>query len=390
VAAGVLRWLGDTVYGFIVGMMLLGSVFGTFQWVIEHSRRHRPRTPQWLGYLYFWLWLGWAGISAQQLVPQLFNLSSVLDLYGGRDFAWLVPALIWLGCAIALPAALLFAGRWTLARVQRMQEEREKAQPWTTFKPIGYRLNWERILSVPAVAIYDGKREEPVTTTVGKILNEILPGRFNVPGEPKGEKAPIPETEQGFGSVKFKTPDGRLLEVESFGVRDTESARFAIQLVERVLQLLRLVEGTPYTDPWLFFYKRRLWHFRTSSGEDYEFFVLAGDAIVLDDFRLARHDGEYFDHNVLKSLDEKEDWQKEDEEQYWSSDAPTSEDTGLRWWYRRFYTETMAGRREVFWNEPLFHYVPPERERDARLRRIEWAVLGIAGLLVAHYFFKWF
>jgi len=41
-------------------------------------------------------------------------------------------------------------------------------------------------------------------------------------------------------------------------------------------------------------------------------------------------------------------------------------------------------------NELLYNYVRPERreaERDARLRRVEFGVLAIAGFLVAHYVF---
>jgi hypothetical protein len=60
------------------------------------------------------------------------------------------------------------------------------------------------------------------------------------------------------------------------------------------------------------------------------------------------------------------------------------------WWYRRFYTETTAGRLAAHWSRHLFHYTPPEREHNERLQRIEWTVYGIAALLVAHYVFKWF
>ena len=364
-------------------------MFGTFQWVLEHSRKHRPRTPQWLGYLYFWLWVAWAGISAQQLVPQLFNLSSVLDLYRGRDFAWLVPALIWLGGAIALPAVLLFAGRWILARVRRKLRERDRTLPWEKFDPIGYSLNWERIFSIPAVAIYDDGN--PATTTVGKIVSEILPGRFNMPDEPKGTKAPVPESEKYMGSVTVKTPDGRTVRVESIR-GDVKSARFAAELVDGILRLFRITEEVSYCV--LYFYEHDSGSDEATWWEHYKFFVVHADKIVLEAFELSSLCGDFFDHTVLVPMHNTWPWRIEPAVGADDEDELTpGQNTGLRWWYRRFYTETRTGQVKVFWNERLYNYVPPERreaERDARLRRVEWIVLGIGGCLVAHYVFKWF
>jgi hypothetical protein len=72
-AAGILRWLFDALVWLMIVIMLPGVVFGTFQWVVEHSRKERPRMPSWLGPLYFWSWVAWAVLLAQLLVPQVFN-----------------------------------------------------------------------------------------------------------------------------------------------------------------------------------------------------------------------------------------------------------------------------------------------------------------------------
>lgn len=399
-AAG-LRSLLDWVYGFMAVIMLLGSVFGTFQWVVEHSRKHSPRAPEWVGTLYFWLWVAWAGFLATLLVPQVFNLSSLVDLYRGRDFAWLLPALIWSVGALAAPAALLFAGRWALARAQRKRRERERdiIRQWQKFEAIGHRLNWKQVFSIPAVITYDDD-DNHVTTTVGKVLNEILPGRFNLPGEPTGEKAPVPESEKPFLSgLRVKAPNGRTIEIETIRSGGAKSARFASELVEGILQLFRITESVG--DCLLFFHEHDRGHHDTTWWENYDFFVVYEDTIVLERFKLSSLCDDFFDRTVLKSMYEKEDWQKDDDEEEDTDDEEAEDDGELtpgqktfqRWWYRRFYTETKTGQMKVFWNEPLFNYVPPERretERDARLRRVEWVVLGIAGFLVAHYVFKLF
>jgi hypothetical protein len=399
VAAGFLGWLGGIIYGFMVVVMLFGSVMGTLQWVVDHSRKHRPRVPEWLGPLYFWLWVAWAGILAVLLVPQVLSLSSLLDLYRGRDFAWLLPALFWSVGAIVLPAGILFAGRWSLARAQRKRKEEAKAHPWNKFEAIGYRLDWKQVFSIPAVVIYDENREEPVVTTVGKVLNEILPGRFNVPGEPEGTKAPVPNSKEFMGSVEVKAPDGRTIEVETIRGGDVDSKRFAAELVEGILKLFRITENV--SDCVLFFYECDHGYHDTTWWENYNFFVVHEDKIVLETFKLSSLCDDFFDPAVLKSMYEKEEWQKglDDDEEGAEEDPEDDgeltpgQKTAQRWWYRRFYTETRTGQMRVFWNDILYNYMPPEHReagRDARLRRVEFGVLGIAGLLVAHYVFKWF
>jgi hypothetical protein len=379
------------LYGFIAVMALLGSVLRTLYWVTENSRQHRPHTPEWAGTLYFVLWVAWAGYSAQLLIPQVFNLLSLVELLRGPVLAWLIPALIWLGGAIVAPAALLFAVRWALARIQRKRKEQDRTLPGEKFDPIGYCLNWKHVFSIPAVAVYDGG--DAVTTTVGKILNEILPGRFIVPGEPEGTKAPVPDSEKYMGSVTVKTPDGRTVRVESMTSGKVASARFAAELVDGILKLFRITEEAVYCV--LYFYEHDSGSHEATWWEHYKFFVVHQDKIVMDGFELSSLCGDFFDHTVLIPMHKTWPWRIEpavgaDDE---DDELTPGQKTGLRWWYRRFYTETRTGQVKVFWNERLYNYVPPEQReaaRDARLRRVEFGVLGIAGLLVAHYVFKWF
>lgn len=313
----------------------------------------------------------------------------------GRQFAWLQPAVIWFIGALAVPSALLFASRWTLALVQRRRKEQIKARPWNAFEPIGHRLNWRQIFTIPAVVIYDGNRDEPVTTTVGRVLNEILPGRFNLPDEPKGTEAPVPESKEFMGSVEVTAPDGRTIRVENVFGGDVKSKRFAAELVDGILTLFRITENVG--DCLFFFYEHDHWYHDTTWGERFIFFVVHEDRIVLEAFELSSLCDDFFDPTILKPMFEKEDWARDAEDE--AGDAEDDEEmtpgqkTAQRWWYRRFYTETRTGQMRVFWGDPLFNYVPPERletERDARLRRIEFAVLGILGLMVAHYVLKWF
>jgi hypothetical protein len=323
--------------------------------------------------------------------------SGLTEAYRNHPFGLLLVVGVWYLGAAALPAALLLTARWAWGRAADSKRARAKAMPWRTFEPIGYTLRWSQIFSTPAYVVYDHNREEPVTTTVGAVVNEILPGRFNLPGEPKREKAPVPDSKRFMGDLSVEAPSGRNIRVENIG-GNVPSKLFAVDLVAGILQLFRLTEDVH--DCVLYFYERDSWYYVDSFGERYKFFVVHGDKIVLEEFELSTLCNSFIDPTVLKPLWEKEEWEKsedgegeEHEAEESDGELTSGQKTALRWWYRRFYTETKVGQQRVFWNERLFHYEPPEQReaaRDARLRRIEWAVFGLGSLWVLRSVLGWF
>lgn len=395
-------WSRENLLYLMVLFCFIVVVGGAMGWVIlqTHNLRQRARLPGGVGTALFYAWVVWAFLFSRLLLPESFALRSVVDGFLLRDWSLLPLAIVWgVGVAV-IPAALLFGGLWLSAQFVRRRLERKRTEPWRKFEPIGYRLNWKRIFSIPAVVIYDRDRDNPVITTVGSILNEILPGRFNVPGEPRGEMAPVPDSKEFMGEVDVTAPNGRFIEVVTIRGGDVVSKRFAAELVDGVLTLFRITEKV--SDCMFWFHESDDWFHMGSWGTRHKFFVVHDDTIVIEKFELSSLCDDFFDHLVLRPMYEKEDWKKalgrdddhdDGDEGETEGELTPGQKTGVRWWYRRFYTETRTGKMKVFWDEPLFSYVPPEHmeaQRDARLRRVEWFVLGIAGLLVAHYFLKWF
>jgi len=201
-----------------------------------------------------------------------------------------------------------------------------------------------------------------------------------------------------MSTLTVQTPAGRTLTVGSLYGEEVPSNRFAAELVGNVLKLCRINEEVSSFR--LFFFAREFWNFKETFGYRYKFFVVHGDKIVLDDFELSSLCDDYFEPRILEPTSWREDSESlAGDAEHASGDRVEEEkltfeqQRGLAWWYRRFYTKTRTGQVQVHWNKGLFHYTPPEHreaKRDSRLRRIEWVVLGIAGLLIGRFILRWF
>lgn len=389
----VLRWLLSALYWFVLVFGMIGAAAWTVQWTAQRTPGYRLRGPGWLASVGLWLWAVWFAFLASLVLPQLFDPFALVDLHRANEFAWLRPVLILLVVGYGAPSVLLFIFRlaWTKVGRKRREQAKELRLLFEKFEPIGHRLNWNQIQDTPAVAVYDDG--EPERTTVGKLLNEILPGWFRLPGEPKREWAPVPESRPFLGGLTIEAPSGKKIGVGSFPDEGVESAGFAAMLIGELLRLFRIT-GTN-RDILLFFHEHEAWHYKDSWGERYKFFVVHRNRIVMSSFELSNDCADFFDYAVLISMYEEDAWQRGEGEKDVGDDSEltTGQSAFQRWWYRRFYTRTATGQKKVFLNETLYNYVPPERleaNRDARLRRIEWMVIGIIGLLLACFVFDWF
>ena len=146
---------------------------------------------------------------------------------------------------------------------------------------------------------------------------------------------------------------------------------FPAQVLHKVLTLWRMEQGTNYRAV-LFYYDSEFGHYEATWWERFRFFVTVGDDIVEDSFELSSLCEHDIDESVLKpARHEGDSWKT------------PGQDTGLRWWYRRFYTETRAGKLMVLRTDSprIFHYAPPEHREAANAKHL--ATIAKASTLVA-------
>jgi hypothetical protein len=210
---------------------------------------------------------------------------------------------------------------------------------WQGFRPVGYQLDWAKVRALRLVELRDGSE---FVTTAGAIWDEVLPYLFQRPGTAEPRSA----TQAGWGDLRITTPT-REIRIESFG----PNAEFFRSLLE-----VYRAAGDEYTPLFFFFGLDRI-AFEESYSEEFDFFVTYGYDIVVELFTLranSNDDGgsEGFDPSVLRPPEEPENAQ-------WKGWA----DANLRWWYRKFYTETRTGQLMVLRTDfpPIFHYAPQGR-----------------------------
>jgi len=253
------------------------------------------------------------------------------------------------------------------------RRKKVEAAPEPKFEPIAYKLNWKPLTEIAVVVIDDsGKRE----TTVGGVLREAMPDRFN-PDLTKRQDEAIPETEDRQLVLTIKKVAGGTIRVDSL------DGRFGAELTERVLQLMRLTDGS-LRSAQLFYYAHDTGSRKDTWWDEFRFFVVVGDAIVDENFELTSlcDDIDVVGTGVLQPLYDDDDAHVQGAEAW------------LKWWYRRFYTETTAGQLLLLREDrtPIHHYVSPERreaERDALLRRL-MGHLGRVELVLVVVAIVWF
>lgn len=263
--------------------------------------------------------------------------------------------------------------------------DRKRKKPvfhWERFEPIPYELNWPMVADLKVTI--SNEFGAPTQTTVGQVLREAMPRRFatcpNIDdmlwageavaaGAEAAETELIPEVEEGsVGSFSIRAA-GRAIRVDPLG-----DNHFPAQMLRRALELLRMESGTGYRAQ-LFFYDSDFDSHEETWWEEFQFFVVVGDTIVQDSLELSSLCEQDIDNNVLKPA-----WYLND-----GSWKTPGQDTGLRWWYRKFYTETKAGQFMILRTDAprIFHYEPPEHRETANARHLAQMALATSWIAVA-------
>jgi hypothetical protein len=206
------------------------------------------------------------------------------------------------------------------------------------FKPTGYTLNWKVLWALP-VGVVSGPGEVS-RSTVGAVIEELLPERLTNPDAAK--RIQIASAKTGFppGRV-FITPE-KTIQLESY----MAGTGFAVQVLNAVVDLSR--EGIQ--DPLFFFYDQD--HVTDDPHfTSYRFFVVGDNRIVSERHSFSRTSDNGFNVEVFKDA-------FVDEAGIWAAQSSILE-AQVRWWYRRFYEETEAGRLTILRDDvPLYHFVP--------------------------------
>ena len=232
---------------------------------------------------------------------------------------------------------------------------------WERFEPIAYELNWEVVADL-TLDIHDESGTK-TQTTIGELLREAMPGRY----EGEGKKETPAVVDGAMSSYRLHLPS-RVIHVDGLG-----DNHFPAQMLKHVIALFRM-EGETDFRATLFYYDSEWGHYEDSWWERFWFFVVVGDGIVepaLEMSSLCEHD--INDSVVKRAWHVAEDWQT------------PGHDTYLRWWYRRFYTETRSGQYMVLRTDAprIFHYTPPEHREAANAKQLATISRATSWLAVA-------
>lgn len=235
----------------------------------------------------------------------------------------------------------------------------EAQRTWRGFDPTGYTIDWNLLLKAPLIEMGLGSNQ--VQTTAGNILREAMP-HFFTPLNPDRSLgiAPSPqicEVEQHPGRLNIKTPE-RVIRLNTLG-NDT---RFTADLVATIITVDRLHDHKSINP--IFFYYDRDYVVDDVVHESFDFFVVNDGRFALDTVTFFRDRESGFDPNVFEPHFARD-------RQIWDSE-PGVLQAQVRWWYRRFYEETEAGRLTLLRDDAnLYHYVPESKQRQSMAENIE-------------------
>ena len=211
---------------------------------------------------------------------------------------------------------------------------------WDGFQPVQYLLDTTKVLGLPFAR--GNKNETNPSEAVHTTLSDVLRETANWQ---------IKNVETGFD---FGHSNGHQITISA----DPESmvlssVAFNCQLMKTLVDF-RLVSVDPFDVVWFWYAKAEV---LDDPHTSYAFFVVHDNKIVNERVTFADAHGYGFDPTVFHNDDTPEIW----------SDEKGWNDAQIRFWYRKFYRETMTGQLMVLRSdEPeLFHY--PEGELVRRL-----------------------
>jgi hypothetical protein len=196
---------------------------------------------------------------------------------------------------------------------------------WEGFEPHLYSLDTQKVWTLPLSMVPTGE-----ITTVGKITAT-------------------------FGGQKVEIED-RTLDL----VIKSESQELILKgpdLHRKMLKLLFWLADrslSPFDVQWFYYDSDTC---RKDPQEMYKFFLVAGDQIIDESYRVSRWPGSGFDPSLLMT--------SQDDDPVWSDERDWRE-AFERFWYRKFYRETRTGQLMVLRpDEPPLYYYPEGRTNAA-------------------------
>lgn len=227
------------------------------------------------------------------------------------------------------------------------------ANTWAGFRPVGYEIDWKRFSEAPLHKAFGDTRRETVNTTVGAVLEEVLPHRFGASSIP-----PVPcQVKEGAGYVAFETPDRKI----TLNTLNNTSA--AAHFLARVVELIQETEasGDAEWHPVFFYYDQD--HVVDDPHESFTFFAVNGKRIVAEHISVHNHLSGGFDPAFFKDAFDSGNI-------VWSS-ASSTWAAYVRDCYRRFYEETETGRLTALRDDvTCFHHTPEWRQRAEMLEAV--------------------
>jgi len=247
-----------------------------------------------------------------------------------------------------------------------------QSDDWRGFEPTGYEINWKLLSEASLSEIGEGKNR--IKTTAGAVLREVLPHLCTLVKE-DSSLADTParqtcEVEEGIGRMSIKTPT-RTIQLDTLG----NGSSFAADLVATVIKIDQIPPHGGF-HPIFFYYDTD--HVVDDVHDCFSFLVVNADRIVLERVTLSRHSRSGFDPAVFKPF-------YKVDRPTWRSDRYV-EIAKARWWYRKFYEETDAGRLTTLREDvDIYHYVPEWKQRQitaASMAQIATKIAQVQRLLV--------
>jgi hypothetical protein len=229
---------------------------------------------------------------------------------------------------------------------------------WQGFEPTGYTIDWTLVYDMAVTEIDEDGRQ--IETSVGAVLREALPHLFPPLNEESsiGARVAVQQVcnvNESIGRVTITTPN-RQIKLNTLG-----RGSFAAQVAALCVEIERQC-GSDRFYPIFFYYDED--YMVSDFHEAFSFFVVNNDRIVLDGVTITRTDDNGFDPKIFAPA-------FRSGRQPWHS-ASALDRARVRWWYRRFYEETDAGRLTLLRDDvDIYGYTPESRQLEQIASRVE-------------------
>ena len=211
-------------------------------------------------------------------------------------------------------------------------DSEKKEKPWTGFQPGRYFFNLGTIIDLPLRRLKKGESgidsDAGTATTIRRVLGEI------------GEAKDI-LIEGTFGGLSIQIGKKEIL---------LGGPNFSLEIMGLICNLLR--ESRTLDRCALYWYDSD-W-VKTDPHESYHFFIVYENSIIDESRRFSRHSNSGFVPNAFQLVSE--------DDNPWNH-AGDWREAENRYWYRKFYRETMTGQLMVLRpDEPQLFYYPEGRQ----------------------------